>query len=153
MAQSANNEWPLPAFYFEVRIGNSGKAADCAFQEVSGLDSQIETEEFREGGNNIVYYLPKTIKQGNITLKRGIANIDSTLIKWCKEVFDGQLNKAISTQTVSVRLLNEKGNPRFVWSLDNTYPTSWKVETFQATKNEVAIEEIVLSVSRARRSQ
>ena len=41
-AVQGDGEWPLPAFYFSVSI--SGCSGDTAFQEVSGLEFQIETE-------------------------------------------------------------------------------------------------------------
>ncbi|CAM3704394.1 T4-like virus tail tube protein gp19 [Vibrio aerogenes CECT 7868] len=144
-------QWPLPAFYFTVVIDNN--TDDSAFQEVSGIESQIETEEYREGGNNLVYYLPKAIKHSNLSLKRGIAGADSALVKWCQGIMESQLSKPVQPKTVSVRLLNEKGAPCCVWVFYNAYPIKWKVDGFQATKNEVAIEEVELCYSRARRAK
>lgn len=87
------DEWPLPAFYFSVVIGNNQD--DSAFQEISGLEAQIDTEDYQEGGNNLVYHLPKVIKHSNLTLKRGIADSSSALVKWCQDTLEAQLSKAI----------------------------------------------------------
>ncbi|SBS31976.1 T4-like virus tail tube protein gp19 [Marinomonas spartinae] len=145
-----SEQWPLPAFHFSVVIDNNTK--DAAFQEVSGIESQVETEEYREGGNNLVYYLPKTIKHSNLSLKRGIADSRSTLVKWCQNTMESQLAKPIQPKTISVRLLDEKGSPCRVWVFYNAYPTKWRVDGFQSTKNEVAIEEIEVCYSQMERT-
>ena len=46
--------YPLPAFYFKVTFSAKGDE-DAAFQEVSGIGSQIETEPYAEGGENTFY--------------------------------------------------------------------------------------------------
>ncbi|MGY0615937.1 phage tail protein [Vibrio sp. FJH11] len=145
------DEWPLPAFYFNVVIGNNQD--DSAFQEISGLEAQIDTEDYQEGGNNLIYHLPKVIKHSNLLLKRGIADSGSALVKWCQDILGAQLSKAIEPKTVSVRLLDEKGSPCRVWVLYNAYPVKWRVEGFSSTKNEVAIEEIELCYSNVSRTK
>jgi phage tail-like protein len=145
------DEWPLPAFYFSVVIGNNQD--DSAFQEISGLEAQIDTEDYQEGGNNLIYHLPKAIKHSNLLLKRGIADSSSALVKWCQDILEAQLAKAIEPKTVSVRLLDEKGSPCRVWVLYNAYPVKWRVEGFNSTKNDVAIEEIELCYSSASRTK
>ncbi|MGL6315004.1 phage tail protein [Vibrio sp. WXL103] len=145
-----DNDWPLPAFYFSVTIDNSD--SDSAFQEVSGIEAQVETEEYHEGGNNLTYHLPKAIKSSNLRLKRGIADASSALVQWCQTIFDSQLSNPISTKTISIRLLDETGSPCRVWVLYNAYPVKWHVEAFQSTKNEVAIEEIEFCYSKVSRT-
>ncbi|WP_071601326.1 phage tail protein [Dickeya chrysanthemi] len=149
--QSPGGDWPLPAFYFSVNIDNSGD--DQAFQEVSGIEAQIETEPFTEGGNSSVYHLPTAVKQGPLRLRRGLGATDSPLVRWCKSCFEGLLNSPLVTKEVSVSLLNERGDPLRVWLFYNAYPISWKIESFHATRNAVAIEEIVLCFSRSKRKQ
>ncbi|GAB7263145.1 hypothetical protein DZS_49690 [Dickeya ananatis] len=148
---SSSSEWPLPAFYFSVNIDNSGD--DQAFQEVSGIEARIETEPFREGGNNNLYHLPVAVKHGPLTLRRGLGSASSPLVRWCKRCFEGQLNGPLETKEVSISLLNEQGDPLRVWLFYNAYPISWRVDRFHATCNEVAIEEIVLCFSRSTRKQ
>lgn len=145
-----SESWPLPAFHFNVVI--HGNNDECAFQEVSGIESQIETEEYREGGNNVVYYLPKTMKHSNLIIKRGIANSRSALVQWCESIQKSQLSKPIETKIISVHLLNEKRSPCRTWVFYNAYPVKWKVDSFNSTKNDVAIEEIEFCYSRVNRS-
>jgi phage tail-like protein len=149
-AAQGEGEWPLPAFYFNVSI--SGCADDTAFQEVSGLEFQIETEEFSEGGNNLVYHLPKAIKSSNLTLKRAVTDKKSPLITWCLGILNDQLSKPISTKSVSINLLNENGTTCKSWTASNAYPVKLKVEPFSSIKNDVAIEEIEICFSRLQRN-
>ncbi|MCL6350635.1 phage tail protein [Pectobacterium polaris] len=143
-------DWPLPAFYFSVSI--SGCADDTAFQEISGLELRIETEEYSEGGNNLVYHLPKSIKNSNLILKRAVTEKTSKLLIWCLGILNGQLSKPISTKSVSINLLNENGVTCKSWTVSNAYPVKLKVEPFNSTKNDVAIEEIEICFNRLERN-
>lgn len=146
------SEWPLPAFHFQVLFDNPlFMAFDTSFQEVSGLESQIETEEYREGGgNHFVYHLPKGAKYSNLILKRGIANRASRIVGWCVDTFDKDFS-AIDRRDLSVMLLDEHGLPVRTWRFNGTYPVRWKVDNFHSTKNEVAIEEIELCYNQSSR--
>ncbi len=70
-----NSQYPPVAFYFSVYInGIRRDAGDNSFQEVSGLNVELETEDVAEGGENrFVHNLPKQIKHPKLVLKRGIA--------------------------------------------------------------------------------
>ena len=52
------------------------------FASVTGFSSQADVLEYPEGGQNtFVHRLPTRVKQGNITLKRGVVP-DSALLDW-----------------------------------------------------------------------
>lgn len=144
-----SSDYPLPSFYFEIVIEGS---ADTSFQEVSGISAELELEPFVEGGENrFVYQLPKAVKHPNLVLKRGVAKIDSDLVRWCKSVLEQDYINAIQTKRLEVRLLNEKGQPVRSWSFANAYPIKWGMADFKSTGNEVAIENIELAYSFAER--
>ncbi|MGM3174589.1 phage tail protein [Dickeya lacustris] len=148
---SAQPEWPLAAFYFRVSIDNGSD--DQAFEEISGIETHLETQPFIEGGGNSVYHLPVGIRQQPLRLRRGLTAANSLLVRWCKSCLEGQLNQAIVTKDLSVSLLNEQGDPLRTWLFYNAYPISWQVGRFHASRNEVAVEEIVLCFSRSKRKQ
>ena len=126
--------------------------ADTSFQEVSGIGSKIDVEEVVEGGENrYVHRLPKSIKHPNLVLKRGIAGITSPLVIWCKSVLEADYILPIMPMPVLVYLMNEHKIPIRVWSFANAYPINWEVESFNSTKNEVAIEKIELSYNYSNR--
>lgn len=133
--------YPPSAFYFKVVIGKTV----TSFQEVTGIGSEIETEEVIEGGENrYVHRLPKAVKHPKLVLKRGIAPGKSPLVRWCKDVLE-EFKIPIKPELLHVHLLNEKGDPIRSWSFANAYPVNWEVESFNSTKNEVALEKIELS--------
>lgn len=137
--------YPPAAFYFKVAFAATGGMSDASFQEVSGISSELETETVEEGGENrFKYQLPKAVKHPNLVLKRGIAELDSPLVVWCKSVLEGGLLLPVEPMLVSVYLMNEEAVPIRGWSFSNAFPVKWEVEAFNSTKNEVAIEKIEL---------
>lgn len=138
---SESGEYPPSAFYFKV-VFSAFPDMDTSFQEVSGIKSEITVEEISDGGD--VYLLPKSVKYPFLVLKRGIANTNSPLVKWCKDVFESDFNKPIRPMEVKLYLLDEKQNPIIGWSFANAYPIKWEIENFNSTKNKVAIETIEL---------
>ncbi|HET7792858.1 MAG TPA: phage tail protein, partial [Rhizobacter sp.] len=138
--------YPPVAFQFAVGIGESSTARkDSSFREVSGIGPEMETETVAEGGENrFVHVLPKAMKHPRLSLRRGIATLDSPLVAWCQKVLEGGLAQAIVPKPVHVFLLDENGEAVRAWSFENAWPVHWEVEGFNATKNEVAVEKIEL---------
>lgn len=151
MAESAADYQPS-AFYFKVAFSASSGKSDTSFQEVSGISSEIETEPYNEGGENrFVHQLPKSVKHPKLVLKRGIAEMKSPLVKWCRAVFEGDFSEPIEAMSMMVYLMNENKVPIRGWSFANAYPVNWEVESFNSTKNEVAIEKIELNYNYSNR--
>jgi phage tail-like protein len=149
---SIASDYPPSAFYFKVVLGATLGMTDSSFQEVSGIGAELETETVPEGGENrYQHVLPKAVKHPNLELKRGIAMLTSPLVIWCKSVFEGDFLMPIIAQPVAVYLMNESAVPIRAWSFANAFPVKWDVEPFNSTKNEVAIEKIVLSYTYSNR--
>ena len=137
---------PPTAFHFAVNVGILPLPIDSSFQDVSGLDQTMETESLREGGENrFVHQLPTGVKQGKLSLKRGVSSIASPLALWCKETLEGGLSRTIVPMPVMIRLKGVTLVPLRVWLLDSAYPVRWEVDAFGSTKNELAIEHIDLA--------
>jgi len=144
-------DYPPSAFFFRVVFAGND-SSDTSFQDVSGIGAEMDTEDLVEGGENrFVHRLPKGIKHPKLVLKRGIAEMDSPLVKWCMAILDGEFIQPIETKTIDIHLLNEKNEPLRAWSLTNAYPLNWEIENFNSTKNEVAIEKIELSYNSSNR--
>jgi phage tail-like protein len=140
--------YPAPAFYFKVVFAAAELRGDTSFQEVSGLGTELDCEEIREGGENrYVQRLPTGVKHGPLELKRGVAAIDSPLVQWCRAVMDGDGLANIQTLPLSVYLMNADQVPIRAWQFADAFPVKWEFDAFNSTKNEVAIEKIVLSYS------
>lgn len=135
--------YPAVAFRFQVRFGGSMK--DTSFQEVSGLSTQLDVESVTEGGNNhFVWQLPKGVKNQNLELKRGLVTKSSELYQWCKQTIDSGLESEIVTKHILVTLINAYSIPIYGWIFKDAYPLKWDIEALNSTKNDVAIEKIIL---------
>lgn len=138
---SAQDEaWPLPKFHFEVHFGD-GEAV--SFQEVSGLDIEVQPLEYRAGDSKTFspIKMPGIAKYGNVTLKKGIFQKDNKFWDWYNDI---KIN-TIKRQSVVINLLDEAGQPKISWTLSNAWPTKVTGTDLKSDGNEVAIETIELA--------
>ena len=139
-------EFPPVGFHFRVEFGLSGVAdGDSRFQEVSGINTELGSEELQEGGENrFIHRLPNPPKYANLVLKRGLF-VDSGLIQWCRDALE---NFLFDPTTVNVTLLNEKHEPLgCTYSFVRAWPVKWAVSDFKAQDNALVIETLELSYS------
>lgn len=137
-------DYPAVSFHFKVEFLELEGATDndVRFQEVSGLSSELGTEELKEGGENrFAHKLPNPAKYANLVLKRGLLT-DSALIGWFKDAIE---NFDFKPLTVNVTLLNTSHEQLMVWSFTKTYPVKWAVSNLGADKNEVVVDTIELA--------
>ncbi|QDH80420.1 phage tail protein [Echinicola soli] len=138
--------YPPSSFHFQVSFSQKGdqfsKKKDHAFQSVSGLSVDIDTEEFAEGGENrFKHKFPVKTKYPNLVLKRGLL-VDSELISWCRDAIE---NFVFQPLDVTVSLLNEEHEPLISWNIVHAYPVKWSVEDFNAEESKLAIESLELA--------
>ncbi|SHM57022.1 conserved hypothetical phage tail region protein [Chitinophaga jiangningensis] len=143
--------YPPAGFHFKVEfVGVDGADADTEqrFQEVSGLNFEIETEELKEGGENrFVYKLPKRAKYTNLILKRGLLT-GTALLQWFKSAMNTYFTVVIydfKPADIVVTLMDEAGEPAAVWNIVQAYPVSWKTSDFRATENSIVIETLEMA--------
>lgn len=136
-----DNTRPLPKFFFSVDISDVGEG--LAFQEVAGLDVEVEPIEYRSGNSPVfsTIKMPGLKSFGNVTLKKGIFANDNKFWDWMSEI---KMN-TIMRRTVKVSLLDEAGEPKMVWTLDNAFPTKISGTDLNSQSNEVAVETIEIS--------
>ena len=140
-------------FHFGVAVDSATASEDGAFQEVSGLEAEMELETVVEGGENrFVHRLPKPVKHPNLVLKRGIASDSSQLVAWCRSVFENDFAQAITPRGIVVSLRDADGEPLRSWSIGNAFPVKWRVEGFGAMKNEIAIESMEFAYATLKRT-
>ncbi len=131
---------PYKNFNFLVTIdGISGAEGGVQgqFSEVSGLETEIEVIEYRNGGDatNTVRKLQGLQKFSNITLKRGFV-ADLTFWNWIDSAMQGQVTRT----TVSITLLDEARNPVLQWNFVRAWPCKWKASPLNAQCREIVIE-------------
>lgn len=134
--------YPPVSFYYQVSFNGVGdKTIDTLFQSVSGLSAEVQTETYREGGENrFEHILPLRSSYSNLTLKRGLVK-DSDLIKWFTDTFG---TMQVQPVTLDIMLLNEEGDPLVSWNVVHVWPKKWSVSDFDAEKSAIAIETLEL---------
>lgn len=126
---------PYAVFKFVIVVGGIEVGG---FSEVSGIQAETETEDFREGGVNIfLRKIAKVTKYTNLTLKRGITDAD-LLWKWHQDVVNGKIEKKLVTVVLQDKLKNEKWR----WVFSDAYPVKWSSTDLNATSNTVAVESV-----------
>ena len=140
--------YQLVNFHFRVEFSSNGNAFDMRFQSVTGLDSTLDTETIKEGGENrFEHVVPTRRKYGPLTLKRGVLMAsESDVTKWLKQVFDEE--KVTPISTVHIKLLNEEHESLMQWTINNVWPRSWKIGELNAERGEVLIETLELNYNR-----
>lgn len=134
-------------FHFKVEF-NLGKDYDVRFQSVSGLDSTLETESIKEGGENrFEHVIPLRRKYGPLVLKRGLLKpSDSGLTEWIQKAFEHE--KVEPIESLTIKLLNEEHKPLMYWTVNNVWPRSWKIGELNAMQGEILIETLELNYNR-----
>lgn len=134
----AEFKFPLPVFYFEVKIGNT----ELSFQEVSGLDQEAQVLEYRHG-NDKVFVTQKRLgltKTGNISFKKGVFKSDNKLVSEFQKVLKKEYYSQGTPIELLVSLLDEKGEIVMSWKIANAVPVKLTAPTLKSDSNEVAIE-------------
>lgn len=141
-------EYPPVGFRFSVTIGGKS-GTDASFAEVSGISAELKVEEVIDGGENrFSYRLPTQISYAPLLLKRGIAGLDSPLLKWVSNTFSYGLAVPLTLNDVVVSLLNESNEPLISWKFEDAFPVKYDISGLKADANQVAIESIELSYKR-----
>ncbi len=138
---------PPTAFYFTVRF-NDFPSMDSSFQEVSGLKVTVSVTEKKEGGDNeFIHYLPNPPKYSDLILKRCLMP-NSDLDNWCRRALEDFRFKPLDLQ---VALLGPASEIMASWSIIKAIPVSWELSGLGSTKNELAIETLVLKYKQFRK--
>ena len=129
---------PYLAFNFVIELEG---IVVGGFTEVSGLQVEVETQDYREGGVN--EYLHKlagpTRYPSNLVLKRGLTDAE-TLWNWQQEVLQGPIGR----KNGSIMLLNSAGEETWRWNFIGAYPVRWVGPELRAGTAEVAVETLEL---------
>jgi phage tail-like protein len=112
------------------------------FKQVSGLGSENEVVEFRDGSDpNVVHKLPGRLKWPPIVLKRGVTS-DTSLWQWRRLVETGNVNDA---RTSGKLILFDRGNAIATWRFVNGWPAKISGPELSGEGTDIAIEELVIA--------
>jgi len=126
---------PYGGFRFRVEILGLQVGG---FTQVSGLDREVQIEDFREGGvNDHSHKLAGFTKYSNLTLRRGIADA-AELWQWHQDVVDGKIER----RQVNVVLIDEAGKETWRWVFDKAYPVKWSGAELNSSSSAVLVESV-----------
>jgi phage tail-like protein len=130
---------PLGAFCFDLRFMFTSLGS---FSEVNGLESEIETEDYHEGGNGqFVHRLPKGRTSGRLVLRIGMTP-DAFLFHWFNLY---AMTYRVSPVHLTLHLRRPDRSEARTWGITNAYPVKWSGPSFKAQSGDVAIEAIELA--------
>src|SRR5436190_22760412 len=114
---------PYANFNFLVEIDGITQAG---FHDVSGLDSSIDIQPFREGGQNIFEGKhPMKVKYSNIVLKWGLTD-GTEMYDWHQQAVNGNVQR----KNGSIILLDRQGNKKSQWNFFDAWPAKYTAPTF-----------------------
>lgn len=134
----SQSDYPLIAFRYSVSIDGR----DVGFSEVSGLTLEYEIIRYRDGLSEQLgeIKLPGRPKVTEVTLKRGIFASSNKFYEWIMKS-----HNELKRQDVTISLLDEKGDPKMVWTLIKAWPSRVEGPSFKGDGNEVAFESVTLA--------
>lgn len=144
---------------FRVEIDSINVAG---FSEVSGLEAQVEVEEYQEGGENaFTHRLPTRVTHPNLVLRRGF--VDAQLWTWFyrttravdvrkpaggegeNEGAEESAPPGVQRCHVAVVLCDPAGADVCRWGFADAYPVRWEGPGLQADQGAVAVEAVELT--------
>jgi phage tail-like protein len=127
---------PFRAFNFRIEIDGVSVGA---FSEVSGLVSEIDSVDYREGTDTqlTLRKLPAMFKHNNITLKNGYSG-NRELWDWYRAIQSGVPDR----RGVALILMDEQRQDVMRWSLENAWIRKIEGPTFKASANDVAMQSL-----------
>lgn len=129
---------PLANFRFLVEIDSLVVAG---FSEVTGIQVETETEEYREGGvNDYVHRFRKLTKYPNLVFRRGLTD-SSALWDWYRDVVDGRVQR----KNGAILLFDRLGAQAWRWEFVQAYPVKWTGPELRGEGNATAIEALEIA--------
>ncbi len=144
----------LTTFRFEVaftKVSGEGpqRLGDGGFQEVSGLEVEMDVSDYEEGGRNDAVvrrvgrakFQPLVCKRGMFAPSSG--NAEPELWQWFVDVVSGVRPVRRYDGTVSVR--SQDGSTRASWQFRRAVPAKIVGPQLNAKSGEIAVEELHLA--------
>lgn len=136
------DRYPPVGFHFIVAFEIFPQTPfDVGFQEVTGLSVSMETESYKEGGENrFVHQLPVRSQYEDLVLKRGLLAA-SGVILWVQDAINNFVFKPIN---ILVSLQDENHVPVYSWYIINAVPKKWSVSSFNAGESAIVVESLTI---------
>ena len=136
-------------FLLEISgITGDSKTIVGGFKSLSGMDSETEIVEFKQGNDKVVRKKPGRTTYANITLERGYTATDD-LWQWRKNIEDGLIDR----RSGSIIILDQDGETEVArYNFYEGWPAKWFVPSMDSDKSAMAIEKIEIAVEKVERA-
>jgi len=136
-------------FLLEISgITGDTKTIVGGFKTVSGMDSETEVIEFKQGNDTVVRKKPGRTTYANITLERGFTATDD-LFLWRKNIEDGVIDR----RSGSIVILDQDMQSEVArYNFYEAWPCKWYVPDMDSDSSGMAIEKIELAVEKVERA-
>jgi phage tail-like protein len=149
----------LRAFRFQVQLKASPPGSDDvpagtplgdgAFQECSGLEVDLDVQEYYEGGRNdgVVRRVGRA-KYQNLVLKRGMfygdsGSVNTALWTWLQGIASG--SRPVIRYDGIIQVMSVGDTVAATWTFDRGLPAKIRGPELNAKTGEVAIEELTIA--------
>lgn len=132
---------------FKVQVSGTDLGS---WSKCTGLKVDFKTEPRKSGGEyGLIYWLPKQIEWGKVSLTRAMTSKDSKAMRSflsgkASEYDDIGGNLAYQDGTATIALYDAHGEEVITWELRGVHVDSWKVDQFDAGKANIALETLTL---------
>ncbi len=135
-------------FLLEIQgVINDTKTIVGGFKSVSGMDSETEVIEFKQGNDTVVRKKPGRTTYANIVLERGYTATDD-LWTWRKNIEDGKIDR----RSGSIIVLDQDGQTEVArYNFYEGWPSKWYVPDMNSDTSGMAIEKIEISIEKVER--
>jgi phage tail-like protein len=117
------------------------------FKSVSGMDSETEVIQFKQGNDSVVRKKPGRTTYSDIVLERGFTATDD-LWQWRKNIEDGKIDR----RSGSIIVLDQDGQTEVArYNFYEGWPNKWNVPDMNSDTSAMAIEKISISVEKVER--
>jgi phage tail-like protein len=129
---------PLPAYTFFVEVDG---IVGGGFSEVTGLQVELETQDYREGGrNDVVHRLPGPARYpANVVLRRGLMTPE--LWAWFRAAAAG----TVVRRNLSILMQEPSLVAGWRWSFVDAYPVRWTGPELNASSSALAFESVEIA--------
>ena len=134
----------IGSFNFRVEING---VTEGPFIYVSGIESQSEVIEYRNGADNLTRKIPGRTSYSNIVMRRGYNNVDD-LWEWRKSVTNGVINR----RNGSIIILGADAETEIIrFNFFQAWPCRYELGQFNGEVDSVLIEEIEIVTEKIER--
>ncbi len=142
-ARTKHNGDYLPAHNFKLEIDG---VIVGGFKEISGLETEVEVIEYKDGDDQTMRKRAGKVKFKNIIMKRGQVSDDS-ITKWFKAVIEGKTER----KSGSIIVLDREGKEIMRHNFFEAWPCRHKMPDHNSLSDTHIVEEVEFVVEKVER--